>query len=852
MELLSRAWDALTALVSARDLALVMLRLTLLGALGHLALFSLRKSSAAARNLVALATLVAMLAVPGLGVLGGFLPALRVRVPDPAASRAPLATVLRALPVAPDDGVTPRPDPQRIAAGLANVEERVPAPALAPVVAASSRPLAPELSDSPTAPESPLAPEPAVFPIVLHGSDWPALALLLALLGATVLLLSRGIALLATLWIGERARPIEDERVRRAFHLALARLDVREKVELLATDQLDVPAVIAFPSPRLLLPQAALAWDDARLLPVLVHELAHVQRRDGFGFAIGRVATALLWFHPLTWTLALAAHQECERACDDVVLGSGVRASDYADQLLAIARAACPSERWRSMSLAFARPSSLEGRLLSILRADVRRSPVTRRSALAVSALLVLLLLPLATVRVVAEPYGETRIERTRVTTTSRTRTATVTRTGWNVSESAEASASPSADDGHCPSAKAKVACNQSDDPTDEVGAGADPGDDAKTGDQWFTEAKAHYHAKDFAYAGDAYEHAANAGFQPGTAWYNAACSWSLAGKRNRAIGALQSAIDNGFDDPTKISADDDLNPMHDDRRFQLLLASTLQLSHASKEWKSWKNDKSDKDGRDGESLDDVDPEDASQLRAAGITLMRSGGADHAAKMFQREFAVDSSSSALYNTACAYSIAGDRDRALDFLERAVYAGYNDGDHMRKDDDLRAIQHARKFEEIADMADDLDFAWPNGGFGKHDAEVRDWQRMIPRLEAATRKYPDAGRAWFNLGLAELRAEDSQASRAAYLRCLSLGYRVKTTQYNLACAAAQAGDKDEAFRRLVLAQKAGMDLGSVAPDDDDLAPLHGDSRFESLVDRSDAARVHTKKYKWKDKS
>jgi len=851
MELLSRAWDALVGVVNARDLALVMLRLTLLGALGHLAVVALRRSSAAARHLVAVVTLAAMLAVPGLGLLGGLIPAVHVRVPDPERSPAPLATVLRALPVAPDAGVTPRPDPRRIAVELANLDEPTPAPQSSSVGETSDRPLAPELSESSIAPESPTPPAPPVFPIALHGSDWPALALLLALLGATVLLLSRATALLATLWIGERARPIADPRVRRAFALALARLDVREEVELLATDHLDVPAVIAFPRPRLLLPAAALAWDDARLLPVLVHELAHVQRRDGFGFAIGRFATALLWFHPLTWTLALVARQECERACDDVVLGAGVRASDYADQLLAIARSARASERWPSMSLAFARPSSLEGRLLAILRGDVRRAPVTRRTALAVSALLVLLLLPLATVRVVAEPYGkESGFERTRVATTSRTRTATVTRTGWAVSESAEASASSSVDDGNCPNAKSRVACNQTDDARDEVTA-ADPGDESKSGDQWFTDAKAHYHAKDFAYAGDAYERAANAGFDPGTAWYNAACSWSLAGKKNRAIGALQSAIDNGFNDPNTISSDGDLNPMHDDRRFQLLLASTVHVSHRDKDWKDWKNDKSAKDGRDGESLDDVDPEDASDLRATALTLMRGGDPQRAAKLFQREFAVDSSSSTLYNAACAYSIAGDRDRALDYLERAVYAGYNDGNHMRKDDDLSAIRHTQKFEELGDMADDLDFPWPNG-FGLRSAELHGWQRLLPRLEEVTHKYPEAGRAWFNLGLAELRSEDYRASREAYLHCLSLGYRVKTSQYNLACAAAQAGDKDEAFRRLALAQQAGMDLGSIVPKDDDLVPLHGDSRYESLLDRIDADRMRAKKARWKDKS
>src|SRR4029079_5760054 len=162
---------------------------------------------------------------------------------------------------------------------------------------------------------------------------------------------------------------------------------------------------------------------------------------------------------------------------------------------------------------------------------------------------------------------------------------------------------------------------------------------------------------------------AATGGHGPGKSWYNAACSWSLAGKRNRAVGALHSAIDNGFDDPEMIASDEDLNAVHGDRRFQLLVQSTssVHISHQKKDWKEWKNDKDLKDERDGESLEDLDPEDASALRSEGMSLMRCGEHERGAKMFQRQYAADSSASSLYNTACAYSIAGDKDRALMYL-----------------------------------------------------------------------------------------------------------------------------------------------------------------------------------------
>lgn len=823
MELLSRIWEAFAALVSAPDVVLLLLRLTIVAALGHLLLVLLRNASAAARHLVAAGTLGALLLTPALGVVGGALPALRIPVPAKPDSRA--AMVLRSLELdSPRTWVTPQPVPKEIEDAKWVENASLPAATAGPA-------LAPEIV------VPPVAPVPARAPFAPRWSDWPAMLALAALLGALVMLARRQIALVATLWVAHRSRPIEDARIRGAFERAVARLGVHEPVTLALTELLDVPAVVAFPSPRLLLPAAALEWDDARLAAVFVHELAHVQRRDGFGFAVGRLATALLWFHPLVWTLARVARQECERACDDVVLGAGVRASDYADELLAIARGASNRERWSSMSLAFARPSSLEGRLLSILRAETRRSPVTRRSMLAIGAVLVLLLLPLATVRVVADPSVKDTKWRTRNSTSSRTRTATVTRTGWGTGESAPAPACNSDE---------KLACNK----TDGVEASGE-----KSGDEWYEAAKGHYDAKEYDDAGDAYERAATAGYDPAKSWYNAACSWSLAGKKNRAVGALHSAIDNGFDDPETIASDEDLNAVHGDRRYQLLVQSTssVHVSHQKKDWKEWKNDKDLKDERDGESLEDLDPEDASALRSEGISLMRGGEPERAAKLFQRQYAADSSSSSLYNTACAYSIAGDKDRALMYLERSIYAGYSDESHMRRDDDLDAIHHTRRFEELADLASDLNFNWPANGFD--NAFVGPWRMMLPKLQRAAEKHPDAGPAWFNLGLGELRSKHPDASRSAYLRALSLGYRVKTTQYNLACAAAMAGDQDEAFRRLSLSQKAGMDLGNIAPKDDDLDPLHDDPRWDSLMDRIDEMRDHDAKparYKSKFKS
>ena len=114
---------------------------------------------------------------------------------------------------------------------------------------------------------------------------------------------------------------------------------------------------------------------------VLLHELAHVKRRDCLTHLVAQIACAAYWFNPLAWMAARRLRTERERACDDLVLASGTRGSDYADQLLDIARV-MRAGRFPAVlagaSLAMAQRSQLEGRLMAILDPSVPRRGLTR------------------------------------------------------------------------------------------------------------------------------------------------------------------------------------------------------------------------------------------------------------------------------------------------------------------------------------------------------------------------------------------------------------------------------------------------------------------------------------------
>lgn len=174
-------------------------------------------------------------------------------------------------------------------------------------------------------------------------------------------------------------------------------LDVEVDVDLVASDRITMPFTAGLRRPAIVLPESACGWDGERRRAVLMHELAHVQRRDLFSHHVARWVCALHWFNPLAWAGARRMRADSERAADDLVLNAGTRASDYADHLLQIV-----SSAGRSMmpapALPLAQRREFEGRMLAILEPGIRRRGPGRMQSLAVTALVLLMTLPLAAV----------------------------------------------------------------------------------------------------------------------------------------------------------------------------------------------------------------------------------------------------------------------------------------------------------------------------------------------------------------------------------------------------------------------------------------------------------------------
>jgi hypothetical protein len=175
---------------------------------------------------------------------------------------------------------------------------------------------------------------------------------------------------------------------------------------LLTSDRVDVPITCGVVYPRVVLPVAADQWTPMRRRAVLSHELAHVKRFDAATQWIAFAASVVCWFNPLIWYAVRQMRFERERACDDFVLASGARASEYASDLLDIVSSFGNSEKYH-VALAMARRSQFEGRLLALLDPALDHKFLSRRALATVTVLTLAVVLPVAAARLAQEPVQQ-------------------------------------------------------------------------------------------------------------------------------------------------------------------------------------------------------------------------------------------------------------------------------------------------------------------------------------------------------------------------------------------------------------------------------------------------------------
>jgi Zn-dependent protease with chaperone function len=112
----------------------------------------------------------------------------------------------------------------------------------------------------------------------------------------------------------------------------------RRRISLCTSEKVQVPTAVGFFRPAVVIP----AWLLGELSPeelnqILLHELAHLRRRDDWTNLAQQIVKALIFFHPAVWWIEKKISLEREMACDDAVLAATAQPRAYAECLAHLA-----------------------------------------------------------------------------------------------------------------------------------------------------------------------------------------------------------------------------------------------------------------------------------------------------------------------------------------------------------------------------------------------------------------------------------------------------------------------------------------------------------------------------------
>jgi len=197
--------------------------------------------------------------------------------------------------------------------------------------------------------QPPLAPEPVTFtppppalsnpatrwPVDLSSSiPWLAVAWLMGVLGLSFRLVM-GWRIVQRL--RRMATPITAGPWRDAFDALLSQIKLSAPVHLAESILVEVPTVIGWWSPVILVPASLLSgMSSHEMAAILAHELAHIRRHDYLINLCQTVIETLLFYHPVVWWVSGRIRQEREQACDDEAVATCGDVVTYARALLTL------------------------------------------------------------------------------------------------------------------------------------------------------------------------------------------------------------------------------------------------------------------------------------------------------------------------------------------------------------------------------------------------------------------------------------------------------------------------------------------------------------------------------------
>lgn len=155
-----------------------------------------------------------------------------------------------------------------------------------------------------------------------------------------------GVSALSLWYLGgwcrlQRLRRIGTKTVPRAITETTSqlahRLGIHKAIHIAESALVQVPTVIGWLKPVILLPATALTGlDELQLQAMLAHELAHIKRYDYLVNIAQTIVEILGFYHPVVWWMSRQIRIEREICCDDIAVGLLQNRKEYAKALFSM------------------------------------------------------------------------------------------------------------------------------------------------------------------------------------------------------------------------------------------------------------------------------------------------------------------------------------------------------------------------------------------------------------------------------------------------------------------------------------------------------------------------------------
>ena len=166
----------------------------------------------------------------------------------------------------------------------------------------------------------------------------------------------------------KNCKPVEQQDIRE--------LVAKTKVEIFTSEQINSPMVVGLASQKIILPENIMQQlSSAQLAPIVLHELAHIQRNDIWFSHFQEFIAVLFWWSPVIRLLNNKIHVDRELACDLRAVKQLNNTKQYAQSLIDCAKLMITQQRSVLAMGLFSQKKELNNRVTNVLNSKSLKKP---------------------------------------------------------------------------------------------------------------------------------------------------------------------------------------------------------------------------------------------------------------------------------------------------------------------------------------------------------------------------------------------------------------------------------------------------------------------------------------------